>query len=275
MCKGFWKTVNRTQFLSSIRSLINYHRICGVGGYHLTGDIQKGIDALGVDRTFAGGKEQKALSAVPKAEIRKVEAEVEKTVTGAANIGALSSEINVCQKCSLQQGRQVSTAGKGGSSPLLLIVGDWLTVSAGVVPVPGDLFGKTQDSMLAKMIAAISLNEEDVFITNVIKCSLPDSCQPTMEHIKTCGTYLTDQIALLSPRLICSMGIIASRLLTGRSQPLSQQRGRFVTYSVAPGKSIPLMPTYHPTFLLQNPEMKQAAWADLQAIEKKIRELKG
>jgi len=152
----------------------------------------------------------------------------------------------------------------------LMVVGDWLTVTAQSPVAAGDLFGKDQDMMLARMIEAIKLSPGEVFVTNVIKCSIAEMCQPTAEHIRSCSSYLDMQIELLAPELICSMGIIASRLLTSQARPLSQQRGHFYSYKTGSKARIPVMPTYHPTFLLQNPEMKQATWTDLQAIKQKL-----
>ena len=268
--------MDRTQFLSSLRSLISYHQSCGFEGYHIDNDIHRKIKVLKNDHSAPAPAERVKQSAVlqKQQDVGNIEVEGETPPTKTIDLSTLTTDIERCSKCSLHKSRQISTAGKGGNRPLLLIVGDWLIVSGGNVPVAGQLFGQAQDEMLAKMIRAIKLNEEDVFATNVIKCSLPDSCQPISEHIGTCGAYLMQQIDILEPQIICSMGIIASRLLTGRAQPLSQQRGRFVLYKTEAGQQIPLMPTYHPTFLLQNPEMKAATWADLQEIEKKIREIK-
>jgi DNA polymerase len=127
-----------------------------------------------------------------------------------------------------------------------------------------------QDQMLSRMLMAINLSAKDVFITNVIKCAVPGSCQPQATHVQSCVSYLRRQILALLPEVICTMGTVAARAVLQRSQPLSRLRGQFHEYEVGKEQTIPVIPTYHPTYLLQNPEMKQATWADLQLLAKRM-----
>jgi DNA polymerase len=124
--------------------------------------------------------------------------------------------------------------------------------------------------MLARMLAAINLPVAEVFITNVIKCAVPATCQPQAGHVQSCVSYLRRQIAALAPELICTMGMVAARVIVEKSQPLSRLRGRFHDYEVTPGVRIPVLTTYHPSYLLQNPEMKAATWTDLQLLAKQL-----
>ncbi len=265
--------MNKLEFISAFRSLLSYHRSCGIDAYPAGDCAERGLEIL---TQLAGNPGQVSASAVPQTP------EAEKTGgSGQAvhqkakslTMKELEAEIGRCRICPLHLERQVSTAGTGGSRSValkLMIVGDWLTVTRQSPGEAGDIFGRDQDQMLARMIEAIDLTRDEVFITNVIKCSISEMCQPTSDHIRSCSNYLEMQIELLSPQLICSMGIIASRLLTSQARPLSQQRGHFYSYKTGSGLEIPVMPTYHPTFLQQNPEMKQATWADLQAIKQKL-----
>ena len=265
--------MNKLEFINAFRSLLNYHRSCGIENYPAGAPSKAGIDAL-----IRMAEENRAADGVPMPKRPEIEepaksGRVFKQQAQSPTLTELDTEIGRCRHCSLHLERQVSTAGSGGSGAIplkLMIVGDWLTATRKSAVKAGDLFGSDQDLMLARMIEAINLTREEVFVTNVIKCSISDTCQPTSEHIRSCSNYLEMQIELLSPRLICSMGIIASRLLTAQARPLSQQRGHFYSYKTGSGIQIPVIPTYHPTFLLQNPEMKQATWADLQAIKQKL-----
>ena len=263
--------MNKYEFIDALESLLRYHESCGIEGYHSGDrlDIERVVLSQLVENSeTADGELQREEDPVGNDGGVNVVQRQEST----EGLSTLSAEISQCQNCSLHRTRQVSTAGNGGSVPpvKLMIVGDWLTASPRIPVKGGDLFGADQDMMLARMIAAMELDQEEVFITNVIKCSIPETSQPTSEHISSCSNYLEMQIEYLQPRVICSMGIIASRLLTSQAKPLSQQRGHFFSYKTGSGQTIPVMPTYHPTFLLQNPEMKQATWADLQAVNKKI-----
>ena len=265
--------MNKQELVTTLRSFLGYHQSCGIEGYPADDTVKNGLEAL--SRHPGGGSRAGGLPKTDKPAARGPG----KTVAAAQEqkkqltVAELGEEIGRCRNCSLHRERQLSTAGRGGSGqrPVkLMIVGDWLTVFRESAVTAGELFGGDQDLMLSRMVEAINLSPEEIFITNVIKCSVPETRQPTSEHISSCSTYLHMQIELLSPQLICSMGIIASRLLTAQSRPLSQQRGRFFVYTTGSGLQIPVMPTYHPTFLLQNPEMKQATWADLQAIKQKL-----
>jgi DNA polymerase len=121
------------------------------------------------------------------------------------------------------------------------------------------------------MLTAMRLPPEKAFLTNIIKCAVPSSCRPTDEHIQTCLSFLLRQIMALAPEIICAMGIIATRALLKNTQPLSQLRGKFYPFAVSDERNIPVIPTYHPTFLCRNPELKRATWEDLQSIAKQLK----
>jgi len=187
---------------------------------------------------------------------------------GALTLAELAEEVACCRLCSLCQTRKVSTPGEGGANPDLLVVGDWLVSGPG--GNSGSIFGEQQDQMLYRMIAAMELQPAQVFVTNLIKCSVPVKVRPDADQIAACLGYLTQQMALLAPRVILTMGSAPTQTLLGSSRPLISVRGRFHTFRAGEGRQIPLMPTFHPSYLLKNPEMKQPTWNDLQAVQKKI-----
>jgi DNA polymerase len=265
--------LNKLEFITAFRALLSYHRSCGIEAYPAGDSAESGLDVL---TQLAGDPSQISGPPAPQRPEAEKTGESGDGVQEKAKLltmKELEAEVSRCRICPLHLERQISTAGTGGTRSIalkLMIVGDWLTVTRQSPGKVGDIFGRDQDLMLARMIEAIDLTRDEVFITNVIKCSISEMCQPISDHIRSCSNYLEMQIELLSPQLICSMGIIASRLLTSQARPLSQQRGHFYSYKTGSGLQIPVMPTYHPTFLLQNPEMKQATWADLQAIKQKL-----
>jgi DNA polymerase len=186
-----------------------------------------------------------------------------------AGLAEIVSEVAQCRSCPLGGQRSIAMAGKGGGKKIrLLIIGHWLPVAEGENTQA--VFGLEEDLMLARMLAAIHLSMEEVFVTNVIKCGVGPNIQPQAEHIDACSSYLQRQIAAVSPELICTMGMVATKNLLRLSQPLSRLRGRFYPYKGPDGIEIPLLPTYHPGYLIQNPEMKNATWQDLQALQKRL-----
>ena len=182
----------------------------------------------------------------------------------------MTRQISSCTLCSLHHGRQCDTAGRGGAAPLLLVVGGWLSMGEGRLPATGMILGEEQDQMLGRMITAMGLAPEDVFVTNIIKFSLSAAARPTGEQIDTCVNYLKQQIVQLSPKIICAMGPTATHTLLATRRSLSQLRGRFHDCKLPSAATFRVMPTYHPSYLLKNPEMKKAAWADLQMIQKAL-----
>lgn len=259
----------KNDLLAGVRSLLRYHGSIGINHYPRN-------DAVA---TF--------LHVLPRS-LHKVELAQEKTEHGMplspatrksvlplaespVKIADIAAEVAICQACELHRQRLYPVAGRGGEKKVrLLIVGDWLSAGEqGELPA-GHLFGVLQDQMLSRMLTAINLSATDVFIANVIKCAIPGACQPQATHVQSCVSFLRRQIVALRPEIICTMGIVAARAILERSQPLSRLRGQFNEYEVEENKSIPVLATYHPTYLLQNPEMKQATWADLQLLAKRM-----
>jgi DNA polymerase len=122
--------------------------------------------------------------------------------------------------------------------------------------------------LLTRIIEAIGMKRQDVYITNVIKCRPPNNRNPEEDEIAHCEPYLSRQIALVQPRLIVALGTFAAQTLLKTKLPISQLRGRFHTY-----QGVKLMPTFHPAFLLRNPERKRAVWEDMQMVQRELGQL--
>jgi DNA polymerase len=118
--------------------------------------------------------------------------------------------------------------------------------------------------LLAKMIEAMGYTREEVFIANIAKCRPPDNRQPTPEEMATCIPYLKQQIALIQPKVIVALGATAVLGLINQTG-ISKMRGTWFKY-----EGIPLMPTFHPAFMLRNPPCKKEVWSDLQAVLKHL-----
>lgn len=186
-----------------------------------------------------------------------------------SGLKVVAADLEQCSNCSMSKHRKYVVLGSGGEKKIrVFFVGHWLTVSEGLTKKA--VFGAQEDSMLGRMLAAIGLSPEEVFVANVIKCGIGLGVKPQAEHLNACVTYLYRQIEAASPEVICSMGMVATKALLRLSQPLSQLRGRFHPYKGIQGREVPVLPTYHPSYLLQNPEMKNATWQDLQLLEKRL-----
>lgn len=246
----------QVKIIDDIRSLIAYHHTLGIEGY--PGDA--GSFQL-LDRK----------TETPAAMVKKLPQQRNGTPVVSETLQDIAAEIDGCRNCDLHARRVVPVSGRGTSQARLLVVGGWLTTPEQAPLPPGTIFGLEEDRMLSRMLEAIHLVPGDVFVTNILKCGLPASCQPVATNIHCCLNSLRRQIAVIAPEAICSMGIIATRALLDLPQSLSQLRGRFHVYTALDGRQIPLIPTYHPSYLLQAAEMKSETWKDLQLIELKLK----
>ncbi len=118
---------------------------------------------------------------------------------------------------------------------------------------------------MTNIIRAMGLERKDVYICNILKCRPPGNRNPLPEEIRLCEPYLKRQLALISPEIICALGSFAAKTLLQTETPITALRGRFHSYA-----GIKLMPTYHPAYLLRNPQAKKQVWEDVQLIMKEI-----
>jgi DNA polymerase len=127
--------------------------------------------------------------------------------------------------------------------------------------------------LLTRMIVAMTLTREEVFICNVLKCRPPNNRDPAPDEVAACSPYLMKQLEIIQPEVIVALGAPAARTLLGTKASIGQLRGRFHDfYLEGPlgGSAIPLMPTYHPAYLLRSPNQKAKSWADLQVVMEKL-----
>jgi len=255
----------KREILHQLRSLLYYHQLTDLGGYPRSSELDAFLNSEYLSEKFKRATVEKRLGETVTDSSPK-----SSPILPNDAIEEIAEEVRVCRSCDLCQDRVASVPGSGGYQVRLLIVGGWLTASNQEGIDNSCVFGTDEDQMLLRMLNAIHFPEKETFVTNVIKCGITQSVQPKKENVEICVSYLYRQISAILPDVICSMGLIATRALLQSSKPLSQLRGRFHDYRKGDGKTIAIMPTYHPSFLLKNPEMKAATWSDLQLIEKKL-----
>ncbi len=179
-----------------------------------------------------------------------------------SELATLAQKFGECCGCPRHQQRQRIVFGQGNPRARLLIVGPapGPAEEAAGLPCQGE-----GGALLDRMLAAIKLNREMVYLTGLVKCPSPSSQPPPPDEVRECLPHLLSQIAALKPALICTLGQESAQALLGSKRNLLQLRGKFHNC-----RGIPLMPTLAPDFLLLNPEMKKAAWEDLQMIQRRL-----
>ncbi len=123
--------------------------------------------------------------------------------------------------------------------------------------------------LLDKIIAAIGLKREDVYITNVVKCRPPNNRKPTSDEMEACEPFLFNEIEVVKPKLIVTLGATPLTSLLNIKEGITKTRGQFYNF-----QGIPVMPTFHPAFLLRFPERKREVWEDMKKVMTKLQEIR-
>ncbi|MCG8477957.1 MAG: uracil-DNA glycosylase [Spirochaetales bacterium] len=176
-----------------------------------------------------------------------------------ARLAALAETIRACRLCPLALGRTNAVPGIGVVDPLVMVVGEGPGFQEDRQGVP--FVGKA-GQYLDKWLASIGLSREtNAFIANIVKCRPPNNRDPKPEESDACTPYLDEQLALVRPRLIVTVGRISTRLLTGSSEGITRIHGSFFRH-----RGLPLIPTFHPAAVLRNPDWRRPVWEDLKRV---------
>ncbi len=176
------------------------------------------------------------------------------------NWDELQQAVRTCQACALHQTRTQSVFGAGALPADWMIIGEAPGMEEDKAGLP---FVGRAGQLLTRMLASLSLNREQVFITNILKSRPPNNRDPLPAEIAACWPYLQRQIQLINPRIILVVGRIAAQTLLKTSKPIGHLRGQ-VHYLTHHDRSIPLIVTYHPAYLLRQPIEKAKSWQDLK-----------
>lgn len=173
-------------------------------------------------------------------------------------LAVIREEIGDCQRCKLCKGRTHIVFGVGSPHADLMFVGEGPGRDE---DLQGEPFVGAAGQLLNKMIAAMGLERKGVYIANVVKCRPPNNRDPEPDEVQACEPFLQKQITAVQPKVIVSLGRHASQTLLRDTTPISRLRGAWRKYL-----DIPLMPTFHPAYLLRNPADKKLVWGDLQDV---------
>ena len=172
-------------------------------------------------------------------------------------------DLGDCQRCRLAQGRNTIVFGAGNPRAKLVFVGEGPGFEE---DRQGQPFVGAAGQLLTRIIEAIKLSRNQVYISNIIKCRPPGNRNPEPDEIDTCFPFLERQIAAIRPDFICALGTFAAQTLLRTDTPISRLRSHFHDY-----KGIKVLPTYHPAYLLRNNEKKRDVWEDMKMLMKEYR----
>jgi uracil-DNA glycosylase len=173
----------------------------------------------------------------------------------------LAETVRGCTRCVLHVERTQTVFARGNGSSGLCFIGEGPGADEDAQGFP---FVGAAGQLLDRMIAAMGIERDDVYVCNIVKCRPPKNRTPEPEEMNACMPYLTEQLSLVEPQVIVALGKTAVQGLFGTAEGITRIRGRWRLYQ----QRIAVMPTFHPAYLLRNPAAKREVWADLQLVLK-------
>lgn len=174
-------------------------------------------------------------------------------------LAAIRDEIGDCRRCKLSNGRTHIVFGEGNSNAVLVFIGEGPGYDE---DLQGRPFVGAAGQILTNIIEkGMKLRRDDVYICNIVKCRPPNNRNPEPDEIAACGPFLLKQLEVIKPKFIVALGNVAVKTLLKTTDGITKLRGKWQTF-----QGIPLMPTFHPAYLLRNPKDKALVWKDIQLV---------
>jgi DNA polymerase len=195
-----------------------------------------------------------------KESLEKIKSWGHNEVRASETLEEIRTDLGDCRRCRLSEKRKNIVFGAGDSHARLMFVGEGPGYDEDQM---GEPFVGAAGRLLTKIIEAINHTRDQVYICNIIKCRPPGNRNPMSDEIEVCFPFLKRQIASVKPDIICALGTFAAQTLLETKSPISKLRGSFYDYM---GSKV--LPTYHPAYLLRNPEKKRDVWEDMKKLMK-------
>jgi DNA polymerase len=191
----------------------------------------------------------------------------QETAARCTSLDELARHLDGCQRCRLGETRRSLVFGEGAPGAQIMLIGEGPGAEEDRTGRP---FVGQAGQLLDAMILALGLRRDQVYIANVVKCRPPRNRPPEADETTACAPFLDRQIDLVGPGMIVALGRPAAQRLTGSTRPLGAMRGRWASY-----RGLPVLPTFHPAYLLRNPADKRLSWEDLKLVRERLRGVSG
>jgi uracil-DNA glycosylase family 4 len=239
-----------------VRTHLEFQKALGVNSIELI--PISASSATGVDARYPANAQQTA------ATTGKYISETGKTTEyQSEELDAVRVELGECTRCKLSTGRKNIVFGEGNPKAAILFVGEGPGYEEDQQGRP--FVGAAGQLLTDIIVKGMKLRREDVYICNIVKCRPPDNRNPEPDEIKSCEPFLTKQFQAIKPKVIIALGNVAVKTLLNTKEGITSLRGRWQTY-----QGIPLMPTFHPAYLLRNPADKKLVWEDIKKVIAKM-----
>jgi len=194
---------------------------------------------------------------------KAAEPAVPKPSQAPSGLSAIREELGDCTRCKLYGGRTNIVFGEGNPKAVLVFVGEGPGQEEDQQGRP--FVGVAGQLLTDIIVKGMKVKREDVYICNIVKCRPPDNRNPDPDEIEACEPFLKKQLSAINPAVIVALGNTAVKTLLKTPEGITSLRGKWQTY-----QGIPLMPTFHPAYLLRNPSGKKLVWEDIQQVMKKL-----
>jgi len=229
--------------------------------YHL--EYQNTLGVRVIERAASGQVD--ALPHVPReAATLSAETRAQKVLSAqASSLADITKELGDCVRCKLHKGRKNIVFGEGNPNAVLVFVGEGPGQEEDVQGRP--FVGAAGQLLTDIIVKGMKLKREDVYICNIVKCRPPANRNPEPDEITACEPFLIKQLGAVGPSVIVALGNVAVKTLLKTDEGITALRGKWKTY-----QGIPVMPTFHPAYLLRNPKDKKLVWEDIQQVMSKL-----
>ncbi len=179
------------------------------------------------------------------------------------SLEAIRSDLGDCRRCKLSSTRRNIVFGSGSPHAALMFVGEAPGADEDEQGLP---FVGRAGQLLTRIIEAIGMLRDEVYICNIIKCRPPNNRNPETDEIAACESFLFRQVAAIKPKVICALGAFGAQTLLRTTETIGRLRGQLIDY-----RGSKLMATFHPAYLLRNPNEKRKVWEDMQIVRDYLR----
>jgi DNA polymerase len=247
---------DRQFYLGQLKERLQYYKEMGIDGLSVKASLEKAVATATVNQEmFRPGPVSD--SVVVKRNASLFELPLNQQPSG-ESLEDIRADLGDCRRCKLCSGRTNIVFGSGTSEAKLVFVGEGPGADEDAQGLP---FVGAAGQLLTKIIEAIQLTRDQVYICNIVKCRPPSNRTPEEDEIAACSPFMFRQIENIRPRVICCLGTVAAQTVLGTKTAVGKLRGRFHDY-----RGIQVMPTWHPAYLLRNPNAKRDVWDDVKKI---------
>ncbi|HYP76516.1 MAG TPA: uracil-DNA glycosylase [Polyangiaceae bacterium] len=254
--------LDELRFLTrALRAHVEWQAATGATGLERAGrDLAAAPAATGVSAVAATRASSVPVAALPV--VVPTASAPSTTASHEPRLQALAELVQTCTRCGLCKQRQQTVFARGNGSSGVCFVGEGPGADEDAQGLP--FVGKA-GQLLDRMIEAMGLDREEVYVCNVVKCRPPENRKPEPDEMAACLPYLNEQLELIAPRVIVALGATAVQGLLGTSEGIMRLRGKWKSY-----RGTDVMPTFHPAYLLRTPAAKREVWDDLQEVLRRL-----